>query len=252
MAAFLTSPVSRLPWLAALLSLASVTWAGTTDISNQPLASLPSVSASPNLLLLLDSSGSMDSAYMPDDMSSTGRYGYYASQCNGVAYDPTHTYTPPLKADGTYYSNASFTAAWDDGYTQTSTTNLNTKFYYTYSGSQTAMSWTYTSDGVTQNTFYNECWSARDTSTTAGASPGVNVFTKVLTSSLTAAQQTNYANWYSYYRKRYLLMRTAMGQAMQTLNPGGASPTPDATSRNRFPGRAPTRCSTPANATTRC
>ncbi|MFG6488944.1 PilC/PilY family type IV pilus protein [Roseateles sp. BYS78W] len=286
MAAFFSPRVSRLPWLAALLSIASAAWAGTTNISNQPLASLPSVSASPNLLLLLDSSGSMNWSYMPDDLGTSTSttdvpnitwYGYYSPQCNGVAYDPNNTYKPPVKADGTSYSDASFTAAWKDGYSQGSTTDLSTKFYAVYnsSGTQPAMGWIYTSAGVTKNTFYNECastvratttttrtcstnrfgtttcsnststvpdfttalgttnascltgtTSCTSTTTTDATSPGSSVFTLVQTSSLTAAQKTNYANWYSYYSHRYLLMRTAMGQAMQTLNPGGASTNP--------------------------
>ena len=34
---------------------------------------------------------------------------------------------------------------------------------------------------------------------------------------LTAAQKTNYANWYSYYRTRLLMMKTITGQAFQPL-----------------------------------
>lgn len=186
--------------------------AGVTDISSQPLATTPTVQAKPNLLFILDDSGSMSSDYMPDDMNSTGTYGYRAAQCNGLAYDPSITYTPPIKYDGTSYGNASFTAARSDGYdTSSSSTSLNNKYYFTYSGTQPKMGWKYTTSGIVTDTFYDECFS------TVGYAPGLNVFTKV-TVTTTSTDAQNYANWYSYYRKRYLLMRTAMGQAIAALD----------------------------------
>jgi len=201
-------------------SFAPAVKAGVTDLSNQPLATLPTVKAKPNLLFVMDTSGSMNWSYMPDDLGVsqnasdqpyTTWYGYWSPQCNGVAYDPTATYNPPLKADGTAYANASFTAAWSDGYAGGTTTNLTNSYYYSYKGSQPRMGWVYTSGGVTSNTFFNEC------SSSIGSTPGSNVFTKVtMTSSSSDAQ--NYANWYSYYRKRYLLMRTAMGRAISALD----------------------------------
>jgi len=232
---------SPLPALAAILALTSSAWAGVTKISNQPLASLPNVTASPNLLLVMDTSGSMGWEHMPDDMNNYGAYGFFTSQCNGVAYDSATTYTPPVKYDGTSYGNVSFSNAPLDGYVGTSggTLNLGSSsasytiaynngtsgitnpyyHYYKYTGSQPVMGWTYTSSGVTQNTFYNECNSS------IGSTPGSGVFTEVvMTSASTDAQ--NYANWFSYYRMRYLLMRTAMGRAMQSLAPNPAGSTP--------------------------
>lgn len=199
--------------------------AAATDIAPYPLATTSAVQAKPNLLFILDDSGSMDSDYMPDDMRATIRisgtnyytYGYRSAQCNGVAYDPTITYSPPKKADGTSYSNASFSAARDDGYDSSSATyNLDNSYYYTYSGSQPKMGWQYTTSGlVTSSQFVQECRSP------VGWTPGSSVFTKVtLTSTSPAADKQNYANWFSYYRKRYLLMRTAMGRAVAELGTG--------------------------------
>ncbi|WP_431274773.1 hypothetical protein ACQ858_22790 [Variovorax ureilyticus] len=73
------------------------------------------------------------------------------------------------------------------------------------------MGWAYTSSGVVSNNFYKECSSA------IGSAPGSGVFSKVTMTSSSADAQ-NYANWYSYYRKRYLLMRTAMGRAINALD----------------------------------
>lgn len=193
---------------------------GETDISNQPLATRAAVQAKPNLMFILDDSGSMNWSYMPDDLGRSRSvtdepystwYGYRASQCNGVAYNPSKTYALPLKSDGvSTYDNANFSAAKYDGYSSSSgTTSLEGSYYYTYKGTQPAMDWVYTSSGVVSNTFYQEC-SRQESDPVA---PEDQVFTKV-TVTATSAEAQNYANWFSYYRKRYLLMRTAMGRAM--------------------------------------
>jgi len=90
--------------------------AAVTDIYNQPLASSSAVAAKPNILFILDNSGSMERAYMPDEMSNSGKYGYWSVQCNGVAFDPSYNYVAPVKPDGTSYPDALFTAALDDGH----------------------------------------------------------------------------------------------------------------------------------------
>lgn len=173
-----------LPALAASLSLAT-----------QPLATSTTSTVQPNVLLVLDNSGSMDWDHMPDDSSDGGSavtfsYGYYglrSSQCNQVYYDPTITYQTPVDATGTAYANSSFTAAYTNGFnTGAGTVNLNTSFmasqslsgdstgqsayYYAYSGTQTTqLQKNYNS---TTNTFYSECHSAQD------ATPGSTVFSK--------------------------------------------------------------------------
>jgi type IV pilus assembly protein PilY1 len=316
--------------LCAGLALPSLVPAGTVDLATAPLATSTTTSVKPNLLFVLDNSLSMDWENMPDQASDPGskvvfvfgHYGLRSNQCNQVYYDPTFTYTPPIKADGTtYYNNASFSGAWTDGFSTSTTpskTDLRTAFsvsgetgqtayYYSYSGSQTtSLQKNYHS---TTNDFYKECSSAQN------ASPGQEVFTKVVitdaatstTAKLTlgcssctstsvssikidgveaisgastghsststaatniaakitlngfsatassnvvtisglpesastivitkasgnmyfaptiyqkadAAKKTNFANWYSYYRTRFLMMKTATGHAFKSLN----------------------------------
>lgn len=214
----LTAPAVLAITAACLAWQPSALHAGTTDIAPQPLATTSAVHAKPNLMFILDDSGSMGWGYMPDDIDQyddgTERYGYYSAQCNGVAYDPTITYKVPVKADGkTYYSNASFSAALSDGYKSTSTKyNLGGSTYYKYTGSETKMGWRYTTSGVVKTSdFYKQCMSY------VGDSPGSAVFTAVTVNSSSAEAQ-NYANWFSYYRKRYLLMRSAMGLAIKDLD----------------------------------
>lgn len=104
--------------LAVLLPVCGTAWATSTDIANEPLINKANAKtvAKPNVLFILDDSGSMASGAMPDDMNDSSRYGYYSWWCNGVAFDPGQTYDPPIRADGTLYPNATLTGAWDDGY----------------------------------------------------------------------------------------------------------------------------------------
>lgn len=201
-----------------------------TDIATLPVFSStpPAVNVKPNIMLILDDSGSMDWTYMPDEANNFGgRYGYSSNQCNGVYYNPNTTYTPPVDASGTSYSNQSFTSAANDGFGITSgTTNLSTSFkarssdtaaaayYYTYSGTQTTQK--LKDYFTTSSTFYRECNSS------IGSSPGNGVFTKVTVSSTSGPgstdERTNFANWYSYYRTRMNMMKSSTGLAFKNIS----------------------------------
>jgi type IV pilus assembly protein PilY1 len=196
--------------------------AATTDIASVPLVSSSTTVVLPNLMFVLDDSGSMDWSYMPDTANNFRQnYGYSSSQCNGVYYDPSVTYTPPVDSTGTSYANATFTAAWNDGFdTSAGTTNLSTGFkahssdtaaaayYYAYSGTQTTAALkNYYS---TSSTFYREC------NSTIGSTPGSGVFTKITIS--TVAEKQNFANWFSYYRTRMQMMKTAAGLAFRPID----------------------------------
>lgn len=112
--------------LAAILAIAMTAQAGPTDLSTVPLSTYnapSSVDVKPNILFVLDDSGSMDWDGMPDQASwyisnnSEYRPAQYNSSVdsgmppymrrnsafNGVAYNPAIRYLPPLKynADGT-------------------------------------------------------------------------------------------------------------------------------------------------------
>lgn len=62
----------------------------------------------PNLVLMLDDSGSMQWDYMPDwgYLSDTSDDGVRDSDVNGTYYDPTVLYTPPPTANGGTYPNS--------------------------------------------------------------------------------------------------------------------------------------------------
>lgn len=312
------APLSLAIGLALLGASGHVSWAGTTDISNTPLINA-TVSVKPNLMFILDNSGSMASDFLPDDTGDRSLYSVWSSQCNGAAFNPSSASSPyalPKTPDGRSYPNQELSAAWPDGFQPTlsssvsvSNWSLNTNtpdpdasspvvleatvttsaislalndrvavyesgddthwmvgtvvnkdfiafgtyrytlrftfssvrkgtvsnwvlgklrtvdltatgnnpgthYYYRYSGTQAAQSWAYNSSGGfdTSNTFVSECLSS------IGSAPGSSKFTQVLVSSLSAADQQRYANWYSYYRTRILMMRSAAGRAMFAMD----------------------------------
>eukprot|EP00456_Euglypha_rotunda_P022326 TRINITY_DN18875_c0_g1_i6.p3 TRINITY_DN18875_c0_g1~~TRINITY_DN18875_c0_g1_i6.p3 ORF type:complete len:173 (-),score=38.20 TRINITY_DN18875_c0_g1_i6:11-529(-) len=90
---------------------------------------------------------------------------------------------------------------------------LTGSVYYKYKGTRAKMAWRYTSADVVQDTFYNEC------NYKTGSSAGTALF-DTFTVISTSSEAQNYANWYSYYRTRTLLMRTAVGRAFAALDDG--------------------------------
>lgn len=108
-----------------------------TDLADKPLANTTTVSIQPNLAIVIDDSGSMDEENIPDSGNTNkSKVCYKWHGYNGLAYNPGITYTPPIKADGTRYPDALFSAALKDGYfasgqkmydgnTDNTATNLN-------------------------------------------------------------------------------------------------------------------------------
>lgn len=88
-------------WLAGLVCGTAI--AATTDIANAPLFTSSNTTVKPNMMFILDDSGSMEREYMPDEAYNfdSTEYGKTAAQCNGLAYDPSVTYSLPKNADGT-------------------------------------------------------------------------------------------------------------------------------------------------------
>jgi type IV pilus assembly protein PilY1 len=163
-----------------MLTATSHAHAAVTDISSAPLITSSTSSVLPNVIFVLDDSGSMEWDYLPDwsndahcknttggyttgccstsgDGGSTGAIAcwvnnindnvpvgtsrghppFLSSDFNGVYYNPTITYTPPLNADGSSYPNLNnsttstqWTSVKNDAYSvqNTTSTNLITNF----------------------------------------------------------------------------------------------------------------------------
>lgn len=248
--------VSPRRWTPVLLLLASTAalvspglhgWsdarAAATDIATVPVFTSvpPAALVKPNIMFIMDDSGSMDWDFMPDeasnfDQNSSGskKFGQASSHCNGVYYNPSTKYTAPVYANGTSYVDSTFTSAPRDGYgITTGSVNLSTKFkaysgddeqaayYYVYSGTQTAESQKKYTDS--NSVFYKECNSLRTSTTAHDGTNAVNtLFTKVTVSSTSGPgntdERTNFANWYTYYRTRMNTMKTAAGLAFKSLD----------------------------------
>lgn len=187
-------------WVISLaMGVSGLSLAAPTDLSSAPLQTTTTASVLPNVMFMLDDSGSMDWDYLPDVAKNfAGNYGFNSSHCNGVYFNPNITYTTPVTSTGASINAAApttFIAAYKNGYnTAAGTVNLNSgftggsgsgssgytsysgpAFYYDYSGTQTT--------GVqmnyfnTSSTFYNECNSA------IGSAPGNALFTQTILSS---------------------------------------------------------------------
>ncbi|MBX3664716.1 MAG: hypothetical protein KF834_03430 [Burkholderiales bacterium] len=225
--------------LTAVFVIAPAAHAAMTDIANVPLASSSTTVVKPNILFTLDDSGSMGWGYMPDGIRD--RYnttGYKNHLCNSIYYNPAINYVPPKNADGTDFPNASFTAAKYDGFdtsAKPTTVNLSTSFrayddnlnwnsgnetsqpayYYVWGGTGTPNTGsTNSSTGCWPNSGGNSSpfthstgnWTKRHVSSTSG--PG------------NTDERQNFANWYSYYRTRMLLMKSATGRAFVSIGEG--------------------------------
>ena len=194
----------------AAYGLTSTSWAGSVDLATAPLVTGLSKVVAPNIYFIFDDSLSMPSEYMPDSVNSnSARRCYRNFGHNTVYFNPATTYNPPVDETGTAFPNATFTAAWEDGYnTGTGTTNLSNAFG---TGGETANKaayyYEYTADPTNPP---STCGLSTDTTNTARDS-------RYTLKTVTAAQQQNFANWYSYYRNRLLMMKTASGRAFKNL-----------------------------------
>ncbi len=73
-----------------------------TDIADKPLASTSSDSVKPNIMFILDDSGSMELQFMPDPLDSRANtVGIRNGVCNTVFYNPALTYDTPQTVVGT-------------------------------------------------------------------------------------------------------------------------------------------------------
>ena len=220
----------------------STSYAQPVAISTVPIFATTAQSneVKPNVMFVMDDSGSMSWDYMPDMAGNfQGFYGANSAQCNGVYYDPTISYPPPVNYLGVPFANSVFTNAANDVYgTMGGSVDLSRNFvsyigawdnqpayYYTYSGTQTSQRLKTYYD--TNSIFYRECMSTVGSTTKVDGTHPVNtLFTKVIVSATSGAvaagmpadERTNFANWYSMYRTRLQMMKTTSGLAMSNLN----------------------------------
>ncbi|WP_455374922.1 pilus assembly protein [Kaarinaea lacus] len=190
-------------------------------IGTKPLI-MDTIPVQPNIFFLVDDSGSMnwedllnEGTKFPAD-SQLGNSGLNftpnnndwlekRSLCRGfnvMAYDPNVTYQPwaGVDADGNNYTNLTLTTARANPYNST-TTDISDHVYVT---------WT---DGDNDGEYDGP--GKTNVNSSSSTNDECDIANPVSVSSLTAAQQTNYANWYSYYRKREYVAKRALSQIIK-------------------------------------
>jgi Tfp pilus tip-associated adhesin PilY1 len=228
--------------------------ADLTDLSNLPLSSAVNLDVKPNILFILDDSASMGWEFMPDGVGTRkNTVGFRNGNCNQVYYNPLTVYAVPQTSAQTPINSgiptadwgtvtSTFSAALDDGFyvfdggalTQIDLRNgfrshiLDTPqaaYYWSYLGSNTLaplapdcnMALASASDAVTNEI----CSDATIPATTCTAAGKTALWRKVLVSATSGPnaidERQNFANWFSYYRTRLNMMKSASGLAIVPL-----------------------------------
>lgn len=214
-----------------IFALQSVAYAAPLVLATKPL--FVSTSVSPNLVLLLDDSGSMAYAYVPDNISAnfnTRRFN--SAYFNAIAYNPNIVYILPVKSDGTNYTT-SFTNAPINGFDSSrGSVNLSTSYRPTSSYNPSATTQSYSnnptvdfSNSTNSNpAFYyvrdntlNKCVAANDKDENCYKRIWVNATSG--TGNAGADERSNFAIWYSFYRTRNLTVVSGATLALKTLDP---------------------------------
>lgn len=175
--------------------------ADTLSLVTTPVVNSVSVDVKPSIMFLLDDSGSMGWEFMPDAVNGNNNKRCYRNHLyNRVYFDPTRVYQLPVDSTGTAYPAATFTGAWTNGFNPGGTKDLSSKFR---AGN----------DGVDHAAYYYEYTGAG--SPVPGTCYGDADYTLV---TVAAGQQQNFANWYSYYRTRMLMMKSAVTIAFKGID----------------------------------
>jgi type IV pilus assembly protein PilY1 len=188
--------------LAALLCNACL-MARATDLADRPLTLPPD--AKPNLLFILDNSGSMSWDYLPDSANSSASVQCYQyAGFNLMYYDPRQVYKPGMKADRTVYPDASLSS-------------LPTNAYQNPSAREDFSNWIWLSDPASwsQTAYYTDA--SGGITPIPGCSASTNL-RQVTLASLGGQQRVNFANWYAYHRTRMLAVQTAASRAFAGLD----------------------------------
>ena len=182
----------------------------------------------PNIFFIVDDSGSMDwevlksnralqihgsgtnSGNMDFTPNNTAEILELCSGYNVMAYDPTKTYTPwvGVDEDGITYADKTLTTALHDPYDNDNLDDVSGHFYIKWNDKD--------KDGLYDNgecavpTNYGSTLSRSECTAKASTCVGVN--------SLSSSAKKNYANWYTYYRKREYVAKRALSEIITNSN----------------------------------
>ena len=228
-------------WALVLSSMISTpVLSAQTDISSSPITSTNAAQVKPNVMLLMDTSVSMGWTHMPDEAEEAlgpGPYpppypvGYKAAQCNVLYYNRNQTYALPKRADGTDFPTPSFTSARYDAFDSIgAVVDLSSAFkaydatslrITGYNDTQQPAYYYYKTGGTVPITAYNSspCLDLDQGATMASSDGGT--WNRAVVGSNTGVggsdERTNFAIWFSYYRKRIQLIKSAASLAFTPL-----------------------------------
>lgn len=193
------------------------------------------VGVPPNLMFILDDSGSMDWSYIPDSLHSSSpsqrttkrvKSGTY----NVQYYSPDVEYVLPVDHEGNPLPAPSFTNAWTDGYRayRGFTSGRGNLPFRVNLSSSFRPTWRYPSDGTSgryagdaESAYYYVFDPNKSGCIGSNKPSNDNCYTKVTVSSTSGPggtdERQNFANWYSYYRTRVFSSRAAIGRAFAVL-----------------------------------
>lgn len=256
-----------------LAILSTAVFGSPLDIPNVPLNT--GVGVDPNIMLILDDSGSMQFEILPDSLTSSNTYFLFprpsnpykgssyknaylglddeknanvtlrSSTRNVLFYNPSVTYQPWRKADGSSYGNIDATkASYDPAGRNNCTINLKTGAmtgsncsdsesisypitFYVYAGSGDVTNRTnYTRYQYRNGIMYQwrvgdtreEC-TGRGRNRTCKNVPNENPAPDPLPWGRSVADEVqNFANWFSYYRSRILAVQAGVTNAFADLS----------------------------------
>jgi len=193
--------------------------AAAVTIPNVP--PLTATTAEPNVLYILDDSGSMGLSFIPDELCgdrTTKRV--KSAYLNKLYYNPMVKYSPPIDHNGSSLGDQSFTSAQINGYSTGTAVNLSSNFKPTWSGSGTGCSDSNNYAHSTGEPAYYYVFNAGNASCD-GTAGDEDCYTKVVVSSTSGPGSTdervNFANWYSYYRTRLMAAKAGTMRAFAQL-----------------------------------
>lgn len=203
----------------ATLIIGNTAMAAPGALGTKPLI-MDSVAVQPNIFFLVDDSGSMDwedllnngtrypATSIIRNLNFTPNNNEHEEKrllCRGfnvMAYDPNVTYVPWAgeDANGNVYGDLTLTTARSNPYNST-VTDISNHVYVVWTDSD--------NDG--------EYDGPGSTNTNSNSTNGdeCDIANPVGVNTLSTAQQTNYANWYSYYRKREYVAKRALSQIIK-------------------------------------
>lgn len=219
--------------LAGIVALGTAS-AQTLDLSKPPLFLNGSVD--PNLMVTFDDSGSMGFGFTPDKVDDTDKDGncgwrykrYYASAYNKQYYDPNIVYAPPLKHDGTSFPNQSFASASSNGFDSAADKfNLGSAYFVSWWEGHTgprinhAAKSTATKCGQGDNDAKTYTFPTGSASafycTLNAAATDLSADSSYTCAAPAATEQTNFANWFAYYRYRGNALKSSVSRSFGPL-----------------------------------